>query len=127
MDETGYSIESIKATRVIIDKMKNIRYSAIPGRQEWVSVIEYISMDRIALPPFIIFKGKTLMGKWVAETNTPHGWIFSVNSQGWTSHAHMKKWLIESFEPITGDHANGRTRLHLRRTWESHHYGPYPS
>ena len=111
MDETGYSIGSIKATRVIIDKTKNIRYSAIPGRQEWVSVIESISMDGIALPPFIIFKGKTLTGKWLAETNAPLDWIFSVNSRGWTSDAHMKKWLTQTFEPITRDRANGRTRL----------------
>ena len=34
MDETGYSIGSIRATRGIIDKTKNIWYSAIPGRQE---------------------------------------------------------------------------------------------
>jgi hypothetical protein len=111
MDETGYSIGSIKATRVIIDKTKNIRYSAIPGRQEWVSVIESISMDGFALPPFIIFKGKTLTGKWLAETNVPPDWIFSFNSQGWTSDAHMKKWLIQTFEPITRDRADGRTRL----------------
>src|SRR5436853_7853626 len=64
MDETGFSIGSIKATRVVIDKTKNIRYSAIPGRQEWVSVIECISMNGTALPPMVNFKGKTLSGRW---------------------------------------------------------------
>src|SRR5438552_6191067 len=59
MDETGFSIGSIKATRVIVDRTQNIRYSAYPGRQ-WVSAIECISMDSTALPPLIIFKGKTL-------------------------------------------------------------------
>ena len=34
MDETGFSIGSIKATRVIVDRTSNIRYSAYPGRQE---------------------------------------------------------------------------------------------
>jgi hypothetical protein len=34
MDETGFSIGSIKATRVIVDRTQNIRYSAYPGRQE---------------------------------------------------------------------------------------------
>jgi hypothetical protein len=45
IDETGVSIGSTKVTRVIIDKTKNIRYSANPGRQEWVSVIKCICMD----------------------------------------------------------------------------------
>ncbi len=62
MDETSFSIGSIKVTCVIIDKMKNIRYSANPGRQEWVSVIECICMDGTSLPPLIIFKGKTCTG-----------------------------------------------------------------
>jgi hypothetical protein len=44
MDETGFSIGAIKATRVIIDRTQNIRYSACPGRQEWVSAIECVSM-----------------------------------------------------------------------------------
>ena len=34
MDETGYSIGSIKAVRIIIDRTQNIRYAAYPGRQE---------------------------------------------------------------------------------------------
>src|SRR2546429_9786277 len=60
MDETGFSIGSIKATCVIIDRTSNIRYSAYPSRQEWVTAIECISMDGKAIPPLIIFKGKTL-------------------------------------------------------------------
>src|ERR1700694_972233 len=111
MDETGYSIGSIKATRVIIDKTRNVpKYSAIPGRQAWVSVIEYISMDGTALPPMVIFKGKTLTGRWLPE-NVPCDWLFSVNSQGWASDEHLKKWLTHNFEPHTYEKANGRTHL----------------
>jgi hypothetical protein len=54
---------SIKATHVIIDKTKNIKYSTISGQQEWVSVIECISIDGTGLPPMVIFKGKTLFGR----------------------------------------------------------------
>jgi len=110
MDETGCSIGSIKATRVIIDRTKNIRYSAYPGRQEWVSVIECISMDGTSLPPLIIFKGKTLSSRWI-PSNTPRNWFFSCNTEGWTSNEHMKKWLVEDFEPNTRDKANGQMRL----------------
>ena len=34
MDKTGYSISSIKAVCIIIDRTQNIRYAAHPGRQE---------------------------------------------------------------------------------------------
>jgi len=53
------------------------------------------------LPPMIIFKGKTLSGKWLPEDGMPQGWTISVNSQGWTSNEHMKKWLAWNFEPHT--------------------------
>jgi len=110
MDETGFSIGSIKATRVIIDRTQNIRYQAYPGRQEWVSVIECISMDGSALPPLIIFKGKTLSSRWIPH-NTPKDWFFCCNTEGWTSNEHAKKWLLEDFEPKTWEKAAGRTRL----------------
>jgi hypothetical protein len=110
MDETGFSIGAINATRVIIDRTQNIRYSAYPGRQEWVSVIECISMDGNALPPFIIFKGKTLSSCWISPC-TSLDWFFSCNNEGWTSNEHSKKWLLEDFEPATREKANGRTRL----------------
>lgn len=110
MDETGYSIGSIKATRVIIDKTKNLRYSAYPGRQEWVSVIECISMDGRVLLPLIIFKGKSVSGKWIPP-HTPKDWLFSANTEGWTSNQHSKKWLLENFEPHTQEMAQGHPRL----------------
>jgi len=110
MDETGFSIGSIKATRVVIDKTKRSRYSAQPGRQEWVSIIECISEDGSAIPPLMIFKGKTLSRQWL-PSNTPKDWIFSCNTQGWTSNEHCKKWLTEAFEPYTKAKAEGRPRL----------------
>jgi DDE superfamily endonuclease len=110
MDETVFSLGSIKATRVVLDKTERSRYSAQPGRQEWISVIECISMDGMALHPMIIFKGKTLSKSWIPR-NTPLDWMFSCNMSGWMSNEHCKKWLFENFEPNTREKANGRPRL----------------
>jgi hypothetical protein len=110
MDKTGFSIGNIKATRVIVDRTQKIRYQAYPGRQEWVSVIECISMDGSSLPPLIIFKGKTLSSRWIPH-DTPKDWFFSCNSQGWTSNEHCKKWLLKDFETNTREKAQGKTRL----------------
>ena len=114
INKTGFFIEFIKVIYIIINKMKNIRYSGNPGRQEWVSVIECICMDGTSLPPLIIFKGKTCMGRWLPE-NVPNDWLFSVNSQGWTSNEHMKKWLKHDFEPHTHEKAEGRTLMPKKR------------
>jgi hypothetical protein len=101
LDETGFSIGSIKATRVVvINKTQWSQYSAQPGCQEWLSVIECISMAGNTLPPLVIFKGKTLSKAWL-PANTPKDWFFSCNTQGWTGNEQCKKWLAEDFEPYT--------------------------
>jgi len=50
MDESGFSISKIRATRVIVNTKVRQRLQAQPGRQEWVSAIECICVDRTAIP-----------------------------------------------------------------------------
>src|SRR5437667_12720133 len=45
-DESGFSIGTIKTSCVIINSQIGSRYQANPGRQEWVSVMECICMQR---------------------------------------------------------------------------------
>ena len=40
MDESGFSIGTIKAGRVIVDSKAPNQFQAQPGRQEWVTVVE---------------------------------------------------------------------------------------
>jgi hypothetical protein len=60
MDESGFSIGKINATRIIINKKLRMKYQAQPGRQEWVSVVECICTDGTAIPPLVIFRGENL-------------------------------------------------------------------
>jgi len=57
MDETGFSIGMIQASRVIINAAIRSRFQANPGRQEWISVVECICVDGIAMSWLVIFKG----------------------------------------------------------------------
>ena len=59
MDESGFSIGKIEASRVIINSKIRQKYQAQPGRQEWVSVIECISADGTAISPLVILKART--------------------------------------------------------------------
>jgi len=87
IDETGFAIESSQSNRVIIDTDLRTRYKVQPGRQEWVSIVECICADKTVLPPLVIFKVKTISNNWISES-TPHDWIFSCSSKGWTSNQH---------------------------------------
>ena len=124
MDETGFSIGKIEATRIIINSKIRAAYQAQPGRQEWVSIIECICGDGTAISPLVIFKGENLSTTWVPgnlyEDNSD--WKVTCNSKGWTSHKHGLEWLVRCFEPCTRDKANGKTRLLILDGHDSHRY-----
>jgi hypothetical protein len=65
MDESGFSIGKIAATRVIIDKRLRSKYQAQPGQQEWVSVVECICADGSSVAPLVIFRGENLSSTWI--------------------------------------------------------------
>jgi len=76
-------------------------------------------MDRTALPPMVIFKGKKVNPQWLPD-NTPSDWILKCSSKGWTNNELMKEWLLEDFEVKTRDKAEGRTRLLIFNGHVSH-------
>src|SRR5205085_691826 len=53
MDESGFSIGEIEASRVVVNKKVRQKYQAQPGRQEWVTAVETICIDGTAIPPLI--------------------------------------------------------------------------
>jgi hypothetical protein len=110
MDESGFSIGKINATRVIIDKRLRTKYQAQPGRQEWVSVVECICADGTSVSPLVIFRGENLSNTWV-PADIPESWRFSCNSRGWTSNIHSLEWLRRCFEPTTREKADGQKRV----------------
>jgi len=105
MDEMGFSIGTMQASSIIIDKKMHTQFQASPGRQEWISIVECVSMDGRAIPPLVIFKGERLSNGWIPN-NVDDTWRFSSNSKGWTTNVHGLKWLRQCFEPATRDYAN---------------------
>ena len=80
MDESGFSIGTINASRVIVNTQIGQRYQANPVRQEWVSVLECICMDGTSIDSMIIFKGEHLLSGWV-PSGLPKTWVFSCNTK----------------------------------------------
>ena len=56
MDESGFGIGTSQTNRVVVDATIYMHWKVVPGRQEWVSVIECISVDKCVLPLLVIFK-----------------------------------------------------------------------
>ena len=110
MDESGFSIGTIEATRVIMGAEDRHRWQAQPGRQEWVSAIECISADGTKIAPLVIFKGQSLSSAWIPY-DIPKDWQFSATAKGWTSNIHGVEWLKQCFDPATRSKANGKPRL----------------
>lgn len=124
MDESGYAIGEIEATKCIINANIRQQFQSKPGRQEWVTSVECICADGMALPPLIIFKGTKLSTRWV-NGNIPDDWRFACNSKGWTSNDHGIKWLRECFEPLTREKAAGKYRLLICDGHDSHITGEF--
>jgi hypothetical protein len=119
MDESGFGVGTSQTNRVVVDATMRTHWKVVPGRQEWVSVIECISANKRVLPPLVIFKATTIDSTW--STN-PHvsDWRFSASAKGWTSNIHGLQWLQQVFEPETREIANGRPRLLIADGHDSH-------
>jgi DDE superfamily endonuclease len=88
----GCSIGTTQTSNVVVDTAVSNAYEAQPGRQEWVTVIECVSVTGEKIPPYIIFKGQNLMTSWLPRT-LPKGWRFAANASGWTNNFHGMEWI----------------------------------
>jgi hypothetical protein len=120
MDETGFSIGAIKSAYVVVNKEIQSRSIIHPGRQEWVTVIECISTNGNALPPFFILKGKSVAPAWIPKSILDQEWRMAASSTGWTNNGLGFTWLKEVFEPATREKAAGQRRLLICDGHESH-------
>jgi hypothetical protein len=100
VDESGFSIGTIKAGRVIINSTLKSNYRAQPGRQEWVTVIECICANGTTLSSYVIFKGQTVDTKWIPDNIGPTVRV-AAGANGWTSHTKGMDWMRTIFGPET--------------------------
>ena len=126
MDESGFSIGTIEASKVIINREIREYYQSQLGRQEWVTMVECICADGSSVPPLVIFKSENFSPHWVPD-HTTLTWRCSNNSKGWTSNQHGIKWLRECFEPTTREKANDQWRMLISDGHDSHITGDWLS
>lgn len=88
----GCGIGTLQTANVVVDITMEKTYEAQLGRQEWVTVIECISVTGEKIPPFVILKGENIMTSWI-PTNISDGWKFGCNSTGWTNNFYGVEWI----------------------------------
>src|SRR2546423_10500636 len=92
-----FAIGAAQTTYVVVDSQLWKKYQTQPGRQEWITVVECIYTDRIAIRPFVIFKGENLMSSWI-PAGLLEKWDWACNSKGWTSNIHGEQWIQKTFD-----------------------------
>jgi len=71
VNETGFSIRSSRNSVVLFDQLKNRREKRQPGRQEWITSLEYVNAAGVTLPPCLIFRGENLNSGWISDETPP--------------------------------------------------------
>jgi 4-hydroxybenzoate polyprenyltransferase len=102
MDEAGI-MEGLGDNGLVLgSSRKKFALRRQPGSRAWTSVLECINALGIALPPLIIFKGKSVQQQWFPQELQAYAeWFFTASDKGWTDDSIALAWLREIFIPLT--------------------------
>lgn len=72
MDETGFAVGTTQSTRIIVNLTQKSSWKVTPGKQEWVTAIEFIDVSGGALSLMVIFKAQDAPSNWQFSTSASH-------------------------------------------------------
>ncbi|KAK7928782.1 hypothetical protein PG985_005780 [Apiospora marii] len=120
-DETGFLMGQISSEMVVTTSDRRGRPRAVQqGSREWVTVIQGVGSSGYAIPPYIIFAGKTHLSSWYENSPLPKDWVIAITKNGWTTNERGEDW-IRHFNQHTRSRTKGRYRLLVLDGHESHH------
>ncbi|KAK8869161.1 transposase [Apiospora arundinis] len=83
-----------------------------PGSRRWTTILECVSALGRAIPPLVIYKGKSVQEQWFPqELGEFKGWKFDASNKGWTNDEIAVKWLEDVFIPETAPNDPKDARL----------------
>ncbi|KFY29453.1 hypothetical protein V491_00028 [Pseudogymnoascus sp. VKM F-3775] len=91
-----------------------------PGNREWVTVIQGVSSQGWAVPPFVIVAGKNHLVSWYKNSGFPSNWVIAITENGWTTNERGIDW-IQHFEKHIKTRSIGGYRLLVLDGHESHY------
>ena len=102
MDEAGL-LEGQGSNGLVLEsaEKRSVRKKQ-PGSRAWTSFIECISALGRALPPLVIFKGKSVQQQWFPlDLSLFKDWQFTATENGWITDCTAVEWLEKIFIPRT--------------------------
>jgi hypothetical protein len=97
---------------VVGSKNKRFIQRKQPGSKAWTSFIECISATGRALPPLVIYKGKSVQQQWFPiDLDKFDRWQFTATENGWTTDSTAQEWLKRVFIPLTAPNDPQEPRL----------------
>ena len=102
MDESGI-IEGFGVSGLVVGSSeRRAIQKKQPESKDWASFIECVSSTEVALPPLVIFKGKSVQQQWFTRSlGLFEGWEFTSTDNGWTTGETAIEWLQKVFLPST--------------------------
>jgi 4-hydroxybenzoate polyprenyltransferase len=102
MDESGI-MEGFGTNGLVVGSSeKRSIQKKQPGSRTWTSFIECVSATGNALPPLVIFKGKSVQQQWFPSNIDQYkDWKFTATDNAWTSDSTAIEWLKKVFIPQT--------------------------
>jgi hypothetical protein len=119
MDETGMVLGENGDSQVLGPSTMDVAVVDAPASRESCTIIECISAEGHALPPYVIFRGKSLQHTWF-QNQAPDVWRFSFQENGWTNTILAIDWLEKVFLSRTAPSKPGGYRLLVMDNHNSH-------
>ena len=127
IDEKGFLIGICNTKRRIVSKkmMKNKKLlgASQDGSREFISLLATICADGTALPPALIYEGKShdLQDSWLEDFDASEDEAyFAASAKGWTNEDLGISWLEKVFLPRSGLKAGFNNRLLIVDGHSSH-------
>lgn len=113
MDEKGFLIGICNTMRRIVSikqlKSNKLLGASQDGSREFISLLAGICADVTALPPALIYEGKSydLQDSWLEDFDSSiDKAYFAASSKRWTNENLGISWLTKIFEPKTAEKAD---------------------
>jgi len=82
MDESEFAIGSSLSACIIINAESCSQFQTQPGRQECVTVVEFICRDGTVINLLVIFRRTNFNTEWLVPKFYISNWRFSASCQG---------------------------------------------
>src|SRR5690606_10068265 len=121
MDETGI-LEGQGSNGLVLGstESRNLQKRQ-SGSRAWTTLLECVSATGSAIPPLVIYKGRSVQQQWFPLDLRPYtDWKFHSTENGWTDNETAVYWLKEIFIPATQASDLAAARLLILDGHKSH-------